>query len=136
MQNTPHYQRIVILSAAILAVLFVLGCGTVHYKMYAGPELPKERCAIIDPGTGINILSVDRRPPPESKNLMPWDILYDLAPGERIVRISYWDNHNSAIKKGDPIDFKVTVEEGHMYEINAELDYKNQKWKPIIKQLR
>ncbi len=110
--------RLVLLITGLLAV----GCGAV--KMYPGPELTRDKIAVLEI-RNVTVYALDGIPPSlgNKKTLQ-------ILPGEHVMRMS----HNIGGYGEQPVDYTFTAEPGHAYILDA--DYEIQKtlsWRPWVR---
>ncbi len=111
-------SRLVLLTEGLLAV----GCGAV--KMYPGPELTRDKIAVLEVGN-VTLYTLDG----EAVRLANRSKL-QILPGEHVMRVS----HNMAGYPEQAMTYTFTAEAGHAYLFDA--DYEIQRtlsWRPWVK---
>lgn len=108
--------------ALLMTGLLAVGCGAV--KMYPGPELTRDKIAILEIRNVI-VYTLD-----EAAIRLSNRRKLQILPGEHIMRAS----HNMEGYGEQAITYTFTAEAGHAYIFNA--DYEIQRtlsWRPWIK---
>ena len=121
MKKFTFAARVTFLALLLLAILLSAGCA-MKWKAYAGPELLKDKIAIIEKGR-VGITKVDGKGPGKARV----SSVIEVLPGEHTLEVNVIGPHRGIFSPIYKRNITFMAEAGHVYIVYGKLDGEN-RW--------
>ncbi len=143
-----NIARFVSVLIATVLVVYLASCGPamMSYRLYEGPQLPKEETAqLVCKGETIQLNSVNGQKSPDGKDTFG-NVTLEILPGDYHLTVSFSGRSMTMVSGGmyyynvfyrhgslHSVDITIKAEAGHTYLVTSIHDYEKSRWNAVVR---